>query len=427
MRARLREIPALLRTPEGRRKIRGGAEHLARPVTQPIAGLYRRTVLRRTRIVAVVGSFGKTTTRRIVAAALGDLERDHRKRPASAILAIPAGHPYAVFEIGIDSKGQMAPMAKMLAPDIAVVTTVGSEHLRSMGSLETTRHEKAYMVRALRPGGLAVLNGDDPNVMWMASQTRENVITFGMGDGNDVRASGVTLDWPHGLTFAIHARGQTRRLRTRFVGRHFVLSFLAAAAAATEQGIGLDEFASRVEAVSPVHGRLHIRRLDNGAVLLCDYLKSTHETMHAALDALAEIPARRRIVVFGDVSEPRGTPAEVYGGLGERIGRIAQKAIFLGWRFRRYRAGAVRGGMPNSAVVDAGESVAAATAALRGDLGPGDVVLIKGRAEQRLDRIALALEGRRVACALETCWLKEPRCNECSMLERGWEGLKPAT
>jgi UDP-N-acetylmuramyl pentapeptide synthase len=426
VRGRLRDIPGLLQTPEGRGKIWGGMSYVAQPVTLPFAQLYRRTILRRTRIVAVVGSFGKTTTTSIIAAALGD-GRTFRRQLVEAILAIPVGHPHAVFEIGIDGPGQMAPLAKALGPDIAVVTTVGSEHHRSMNTLGTTRHEKAAMVRALRPSGFAILNGDDANVMWMAGQTRAKIITYGLGKSNDVRASDVSLDWPGGLSFLVHARGETRRLRTKFVGRHFVISFLAAAAVAMVEGITLDEFANRVEGVLPVHGRLHVKHLENGAVLLCDYFKSSYETMHAALDTLAEIPARRRIVVFGDVSEPPGPQGTIYGDLGERIAGIADKAVFLGRGFPRYQAGARRAGMAKRALIDSGELVLSAVAAIREDLGPGDVVLIKGRVEQRLDRVALALEGRPVRCTLVTCRLKAPRCHQCSRLEHGWDGLKAVT
>jgi UDP-N-acetylmuramoyl-tripeptide--D-alanyl-D-alanine ligase len=399
-----------------------------------LAVLYRRTITREVCLVTVVGSYGKSTTTRSVVAALGDLMRNperldgnDRAGVARLILRLRPDDRCVVMEVGIDAKGQMAPMARTVRPDITVVTTVGSEHNRSLGTLETTRDEKADMVRALSPSGLAVLNGDDPNVLWMRGQTRANVITYGTGDDNDIRASDIRLDWPQGMRFRVHARGETRELRTRLIGRHMVYPVLAAVAVALAKGCSLDECAPRLEGLGPTPGRMHLQRLDNGAVLVCDYYKSSYETVVAALDVLSEIPASRRLVVLGEVSEPPGSQGPIYRGLGERIAQIASRAIFVGHNFQRYKAGATRGGMPASALTDAGYSVLDAVEALRDDLGPGDVVLIKGRDTQRLDRVALALAGRNVGCTIPVCGLKHTRCDQCPMLESGWQGIPVVT
>ena len=90
-------------------------------------------------------------------------------------------------------------------PDVAVITAVGSEHHRSLGTLEVTRAEKSWMVQALPAAGVAVLNGDDPNVMWMRQKTRARVVTFGFGAACDVRADDVRLDWPRGTRKPIRA------------------------------------------------------------------------------------------------------------------------------------------------------------------------------------------------------------------------------
>ena len=160
--------------------------------------------------------------------------------------------------------------------------------------------------------------------------------------------------------------------------------------------------------------------LPNGAVLLCDYFKSSLETIETAIDTLAEVPARRRILVLGDVSEPPGSQGEIYRGLGARFGKFADKAILLTHSFQRYKAGAVRAGMDKDKLIDAKQLFPRAVAELEGDLGPGDVVLIKGRAEQRLDRVALALQGKRVGCTILHCNMKQKRCVNCEKLKLGW-------
>jgi hypothetical protein len=90
--------------------------------------------------------------------------------------------------------------------------------------------------------------------------------------------------------------------------------------------------------------------------------------------------------------------------------------------FQRYAAGATAAGMPRAAMVDAKRDVRAAWEAVQGDLAPGDVVLVKGRDTERLDRVALALQGRDVRCEIESCDLKGVRCQSCPMLETGWAG-----
>jgi UDP-N-acetylmuramoyl-tripeptide--D-alanyl-D-alanine ligase len=418
-----RDIPGLLRTPVGRRELRQVLLHYLWPVTSRLARLYRSVVLDRVHVVAVTGSYGKTTAARAILAALGQARREVHKNARSyipgAICAIRREDRTAVIEVGIDGPGQMAAIARTLRPDIAVVTCIGSEHNRSFGSLENTREEKAHMVRALPGSGLAVLNGDDPNVLWMAAQTRARVVTFGFHPSNQVRASDPRLDWPHGTRFRLHAAGGEREVRIRLLGRHMVYPVLAAVAVALSEGQTLDDILRRLADLGPTPGRLAPSRLENGVTLLCDDLKSGLETIHAALDVLADIPAPRKMVVLGPITEPVGNQGAHYRSLGARIARIAQVAVLVG-SHKEYRGGLHRAGMPRQAVWDAGCGIAWAVEFLRRELRPGDVVLIKGRNAQKLERIALALEGTPVRCTLESCRVLAAQCRSCPMLGRGW-------
>jgi UDP-N-acetylmuramoyl-tripeptide--D-alanyl-D-alanine ligase len=427
----LGDVPALLRTPVGRATIGEACFCLAWPLLSRLAGAYRAGAVRNTRVVAVVGSSGKTTTTRAVAAALGRgsgraAGSNYSSYLAAGVLRIRPDAPHAVFEVGISRPGQMAGYARLLRPDVAVVTAIGSEHNRRLGGLERTRAEKARMVRALPRAGLAVLNRDDPHVRWMAGRTRARVSTFGFGAESDVRAGDVALDWPHGTRFTLRAAGQTRPVRARLIGRPMVYAILAAVAVGLEEGFELDALLPRLEALPPTPGRLEVDTLANGAALLRDDHKSTVETLDAALGVLAEVPARRRLVVLGEIDDPPGSPWPHYRRVGERVGRVATRAVIVGTAesFRHYAAGASRAGLGAQALVHAGPSVRAAIALLRGELGPGDVVLLKGRWGQRLERVALALAGNRVHCDITYCSLRLGRCGRCPMLERGWSGLR---
>ena len=421
-----RDIPSFLRTPVGRKHLRIAVLRRLWPLLQRLAMIYRHVALRHTCLVVVIGSFGKTTTARAISVALGRADQDvnsynFKSGVALAILKTPPWRRFTVIEAGIDGVGQMIQYAKVIRPDVAVVTCIGSEHNRSLGSLQSTRNEKVKMLAGLPPRGVAVLNGDDPNVRWMATQTQNRIITFGVGEMNDVRASHLTLNWPQGTQFKVHANGKTREIPTRLLGRHMVYPILAAIATAFAEGFSLEQILPPLQKLSPTPGRLEPIQLPNGALILRDDFKSSLETIHAALDLFSQIPAKRRMVVLGEVSEPPGSQGPIYREIGERIASLASRAIFIGGNFQRYAAGIRRGGLPSSSMMDAERSVLKAAEFLREDLRPGDAVLIKGRDNQRLDRITLALIGKKVYCDIDFCDTRAVRCETCPNLERGYE------
>jgi UDP-N-acetylmuramyl pentapeptide synthase len=379
--------------------------------------------LRHTCLVVVTGSFGKTTTARAVSVALGGTDQDinshnFKSYVSLAILKTPPWRRFAVIEAGIDGVGQMIQYAKMIRPEVAIVTSIGSEHNRSLGSLQSTRNEKVKILAGLPPRGVAVLNGDDPNVRWMATQTQNRIITFGLGEMNQIRASHLKLNWPKGTQFKVHANGKTCDMSVRLLGRHMVYPILAAIATALAQGFPLERVLPPLEKLSPTSGRLEPIRLPSGALILRDDFKSPLETIDAALDVLGKIPAKERVVVLGDISEPLGRQWQIYRKVGERIAQVATKGIFVTGKFRAYAAGARSAGFPSSSLVDAGRSFLKVIEVLQQNLGPGNVILIKGRDTQRLDRITLSLMGRTVHCKLTFCNIWALRCEHCPMLER---------
>jgi UDP-N-acetylmuramyl pentapeptide synthase len=127
-------------------------------------------------------------------------------------------------------------------------------------------------------------------------------------------------------------------------------------------------------------------------------------------------------VLLGDVSEPPGRERPIYLALGLRAAQVASRLVVIGRGFRRYWAGARRAGMPRSAIVDGGRTVQQAAAALQKMLQPGDVLLLKGRRPQKLDRIRMILQGRHVRCDISFCDIRTMECEYCPMLERGWGG-----
>jgi len=179
---------------------------------------------------------------------------------------------------------------------------------------------------------------------------------------------------------------------------------------------------ARLRELAPTPGRMDPVLLPNGVTVLRDDFKSTLETVHTALDVLAEVPAPRRVVLLGSVSEPPGPQRPIYQALGERVAKIASHLVLFHNEFEPYWSGARRGGMPRTAVTSAGRTARDAAEALSQVLHPGDVLLIKGRGPEKLDRVRLILQGRRVGCDIRYCSLRTQECEQCPMLERGWEG-----
>jgi UDP-N-acetylmuramyl pentapeptide synthase len=432
MRRRLQDLPALLRTPIGRAQLISRLWYYPWPVLMFFAGAYRRTCLRRTRLIAVVGSFGKSTTTRAVLTALDRpihprFNYNSWSSLARAVFRIRSRDRHAVLEVGIGAPGQMAGYARTLRPDLTVVTSVGSEHNRSFETLENTRSEKSRMVQALPPSGVAVLNGDDPNVLWMKSRTSARVVTFGFQPENDVHAADLVLDWPHGMRFTLRAGGETRLVHIRLVGKHMVYPILAAVAVSLVEGVALDHMIPALEKMGPTRSRMEAIPLANGAWLIRDEYKSALETIDAALEVFAHIPARRRIAVLGEVAEPVGSQGVLYRTLGANVAKAVRRAIFIGMgkTWRSFASGARGAGLARGAIPHAGQSVLEALEGLR-DIGPGDVVLVKGRDTQRLARISLALQGRAVRCDIPRCHAPVD-CDDCPMLERGWNDARVVT
>jgi UDP-N-acetylmuramoyl-tripeptide--D-alanyl-D-alanine ligase len=388
---------------------------------------YRATLIRRTRFAVVVGSYGKTTTARALSLALtGRIHRHLQNNsgawPALAVLRTPPGARYAVAEVGISGPGQMAPHARVMRPDIVVVTSIGTEHHSSLGTLENTRAEKAVMIEALDRDGLAVLNGDDPNVMWMRDRTSARIVTFGQSPQSDVRVVDSRLDWPHGTRLTVMCGEDRVELRTRLLGSHTQSAVVAALAVAWAEGLPLPEAAQRLEALEPMPFRLQLVPLDSGAHLIRDEIKSSYETMEVALDVLAQIPANRRICVFGNISEPPGSQGPVYRELGAKIAETTDLAVLVVEKanLQRYAAGATRAGMARESILHVDRDVGEAIRLLHRILEPGDVVLVKGRDTERLHRISLGLMGRKIGCEVKFCQLKLVDCDFCTHLAAGW-------
>ena len=386
-----------------------------------LASFYRKHFLSRTRIVAVIGSLGKSTARQVVAAALDCPDRNfsysnYGANLAGNLLRVRRRDKYAVLEAGISGPGQMASYAEMIRPDIVVVTSVKSEHNGTFPTLLDTRQEKVKMVRVLSKDGIAILNGDDENVRWMASQTQARVVTFGMNADNEVRATKVELNQDGTTRTEMQVAGKTFHFDNPLVGEHMVYPILAAVAVAHVEKMDIAGIFPRLAKIRPPVSRMEWCTLPNGIRVLDDSFKSSQESVDSAVETFSKIPGRK-IVVMGRIDEPRGKPRDRYRELGARLAQFADHILCIGdGESTSLRAGAVNAGMDISAINYLGPRIKGGVEWLQTILQPGDLLLIKGSINQKLRRILLQLMGKPVACRVKYCGVKVRTCDDCPLL-----------
>jgi UDP-N-acetylmuramoyl-tripeptide--D-alanyl-D-alanine ligase len=425
MRSRSLTLPNPLTLPGRRRWLWYGLTRGWR-VLLTLGGVYRATVGSRARAVLVTGSYGKTTTTRALRAVFGlpldrwtELNTNCLGEIGWTLMREPPWRRFRVVEAGAGTPGRMRHYARAIRPDATIITWLGREHLAAFGNLEALRDEKAEAVRALSSRGTAILNADDPQVRWMATQTRARVVWFGCDPKADIRATEVRLDWPHGLRFNLQVEGQERPVRLRLMGRRMIYPALAAIAAGLDAGVPLELILTRLSVLTPTPGRLQPLPGPAGSVLLRDDYKATPDTVETAMELLKEVPARRRWVVLGSLNNlPSADIDGEYARVGEMVARGADQVLVVGEDWDRFEPGLRRGAPPGS-VFRSEPGVHEAIALLQAELGPGDVVLVKGYEDQGLTRIILALQGQTVRCALTWCGIRHQRCDDCPYLASG--------
>jgi UDP-N-acetylmuramoyl-tripeptide--D-alanyl-D-alanine ligase len=380
------------------------------------------------RVVAVIGSVGKTTTMRTVSTALARpvrrqavLNVGSHAGAGRALFSVRPWHRHAVVEVAIARRGEMRQLARTVQPNVVVVTAIARDHWQSFGTLEVTRDEKANILRPLPPTAIVVANADDHHVRWMTTQTRARVVLAGEAADAQVRATDVTLDWPHGMRFNVEVDGQSLPATTRLMGRHMVFAALSAIAVGYLEGVPLEEAIWRVATVEPTPGRMQTMVLTNGAFALRDDFKASVDAFDAAFATLAEIPAARRIGVIGEIAEETGQ--QDYRDVGAKSAFL-DRVVFVGSgkHYQAFRLGTRSGGL-STEHVERVRNAHEALDVLRGGLGPGDVVFIKGRWQQALGRVGLALAGRQVQCQADPCPFKRMLCDVCPFLEQPFTGL----
>ncbi|EHB53566.1 UDP-N-acetylmuramoylalanyl-D-glutamyl-2,6-diaminopimelate/D-alanyl-D-alanyl ligase [Mycolicibacterium rhodesiae JS60] len=357
-------------------------------------------------IVGVTGSSGKTSTKDLIAAVL---------RPLGEVVAPPGsfnnelGHPwtvlrateatdYLVLEMSARHPGNIAALAAIAPPSIAVVLNVGTAHLGEFGSREVIAATKGELVEAVPASGVVILNSDDPMVAAMSTRTAARVVRVGQSAAADVRAVDVELDELARPRFTLVTAAGSAAVQLAVHGEHQVGNACSAAAVALECGATPEQVAAALAAAGPAsRHRMEVRTRADGVTVVNDAYNANPDSMKAGLQALAVMARsgerRRSWAVLGEMAELGDSSITEH----DRIGRLAVRldisrlvVVGTGRPMNAMHHGAVMEGSwgSESTLVDDAD---AALELLRTELAPGDVVLVKASNSAGLGALAEAL------------------------------------
>jgi UDP-N-acetylmuramoyl-tripeptide--D-alanyl-D-alanine ligase len=303
---------------------------------------------------------------------------------------MPHGAEFCVAEIGMNHVGEIAPLAQLARPHVAVITSIAPVHIGHMGSLEAIAAEKAAILSGLLAGGAAILPGDSPYLpILTAAAGGARIIRFGQGAEAEARLIDAASD-ADGVNVSMTLDGVPLRFRLAAPGAHMAMNAVAAVAAAVALGVEPHHASAALDGFTAVSGRGARRRLapaDGGEALLLDEsYNASAPAVRAALAVLGLQPATRRIVVLGDMLELGAASAAEHEGLAPDVAAVADLLFACGPEMRRLY----------DAVPDSIQAAHAATSAdlapmVVAALRPGDAVLVKGSLGSRMAKIIAAL------------------------------------
>ncbi len=344
-------------------------------------------------LLGVGGSNGKTTTKELLAAILaehgptlatrGNLN-NHIGVPLT-LLGLSPTHRYAVIEMGANHPGEIAALAALAKPAIALVTNAGDEHLEGFGDLAGVAHAEGEMYAALGTEGTAVINADDPFCeLWQTMAPRgARVLRFGIDAPADLRAQAITGRIESGTFatgFVLAVAGEQARVKLPLAGRHNVSNALGAAAAAHAAGVPLATIVAGLERMRPVAGRLQLKAGLRGSWLVDDSYNANPSSVRAGIDVLCALPGEHWLVL-GEMAELGDETVASHAGIGDYARRAGITRLFAMGAAARYAVDAF--GARASWYADAttlGDALAAS-------LEPGVTALVKGSRVNRLERV----------------------------------------
>lgn len=360
-------------------------------------------------VIGITGSVGKTSTKELTAAVVSQrFHTLHNKGNLNSeqglpltLLELGPDHERAVLEMGMYALGEIRLMCELARPRLGVMTNVGPVHLSRLGSIEAIAQAKSELVRALPSaddGGIAILNWDDEWVQKMADATSARIFRYGLTPEADLWADEIVSAGMEGIRFRFHYRppGSDRveslHVKVPLLGRHSVHTALRAAAVGLVEGMSWEEIVAGIQSI-PGQLRLVVVPGINGSTLIDDTYNASPASMVAALNLLNDLEPSsggRRIAVLGDMLELGSYTGEGHKIVGRRAADVVHTLVTVGELGLAIGEEARDAGLaPDRLFMTA--TFEEAVDLLRRELGPGDLVLVKGSRAVGMDQIVQAI------------------------------------
>jgi UDP-N-acetylmuramoyl-tripeptide--D-alanyl-D-alanine ligase len=354
------------------------------------------------KVVAITGSTGKTSTKELVAAVLGragptlktEGNFNNEIGVPLTLLRISASHHYAVIECGMNHLGEIARLAHISDPDVALVTNVGPVHLEGVGSLEGVAHAKGELFHAMRQDGIVVANADDQHVMAQARLAHRRLVTWGSSPLADVRLLSAHHGGP-GLLVELQFSGKPSRAELQLIGTHNGHNAAAAAAVGFALGLVPEEIVFGLGQAQTPGRRMRPVQMQGGGLLIDDCYNANPSSCKAALLTLTHLVRGkgRAVAVLGDMLELGPTELDLHRDVGRfAAGAGLSLLVCFGTRARAIGEGAIESGILQENVVFTDDPADAVKLVLQHRRAQ-DVVLVKGSRGMKMERISDVLAG----------------------------------
>lgn len=351
-------------------------------------------------LIAITGSNGKTTTKEMLASILrahaGDDAVLATRGNLNTDIGVPLTllrtrrvHRWCVIELGMNHPGEIAALAELARPTIALVNNAQREHLEFMHTVESVAAENAAVFGALPANGIAVINADDPHAdVFRAAAGARRMVQFGLAARADV--SGDYVLKPLGSEISLRTPGGETSASLAIPGLHNVCNALAAAACAHAAGIPPAAIAQGLGAFRPCAGRLQVLRAQTGATVIDDSYNANPDSVRAAIDVLAA-GGGQTVLVLGDMGEVGEQGADFHLEVGRYAAECGIGALAaLGELTAHSVAGFGTGARHFASLEDL-------IAAVCAQAGAGATLLVKGSRFMRMERVVAALTGNSAA------------------------------
>jgi len=352
------------------------------------------------RVVAITGSNGKTSTKELTHSVLsvsqpclkneGNLNNEFGL-PLTLLRRKPEDRT-AVLEMGMNHRGEIARLTQIAAPDVGVITNVGTAHIEFLGSVEEIALEKGDLIAGLGPNGTAVLNADDGRVLEQRARGPERVLTFGRGAQADVRPEKIEFDDEGVFSFRLCTPSGSTDVRVHGWAETTVENALAAAAAGLAAGCELDDVQKGLREFTSVPGRMQCLKMKTGTRILDDTYNANPQSVRNALETLARIKTGgRSIVVLGDMGELGTESSAAHQDIGQFAAQIGTDRLFvMGEHAEDLAQAAIAAGMAEDHVYVEGQhnDVATRISALA---KAEDWILVKGSRSMKMEQVVQSL------------------------------------